>query len=428
MMIEETIDLSPLRNQFPALQETDEKGQPYVYLDGPGGTQVPQTVIDAMVDYFRRANANHGGRFITSRRNDEVIDQARAAMADFFNAPSPREIVFGANMTTLTFSLSRAIGRVLEPGDEIVVTRLDHDANIAPWVALEERGAQIKWADFHVKDCRLDLEHLASLLTHKTKLVAVGLASNAVGTINPIKRIADLAHNVGAWLWIDAVHYAPHGPIDVQGLDCDFLVCSAYKVFGPHVGVLWARLGLLEELAAYKVRPSDPNPPHKFETGTLNHEGLAGVVAAVNYLAGVGREYGPHLSMLDPTELDNYEGRRKELKQAMNIIAAYERPLFAHMLAETEKLPGINIYGITNPEEFHERCPTLTFTREGFTPEAIATHLGHRGIFVWDGNYYALSVTERLDLENTGGMVRIGLVHYNTREEIDRMVAALREM
>jgi cysteine desulfurase family protein (TIGR01976 family) len=427
-MLEKSMDLSPLRNQFPALQETDEKGRPYVYLDGPGGTQVPQTVINAMADYFRRANANHGGRFITSRRNDETIDQARAAMADFLNAPSPREIVFGANMTTLTFSLSRAIGRLLKPGDEIVVTRLDHDANIAPWIALEETGAQIKWADFHVEDCRLDIEHLASLVTDKTKLVALGLASNAVGTINPVKRIADLAHNVGAWLWIDSVHYAPHGPIDVQSLNCDFLVCSAYKFFGPHVGVLWGRLELLDRLVPYKVRPSDPNTPHKFETGTLNHEGLAGVLAAVNYLAGVGREYGPHLLGIDSTQLEKYEGRRKELKQAMNVISLYERPLFAYMMAEMGKMPGITLYGITNPEEFAERCPTLTFTREGFTPKAIATYLGERGIFVWDGNYYALSVTERLGLEKSGGMVRIGLVHYNTRDEIDRLLAALREM
>ena len=428
MVPEQTIDLSPLRKQFPALQETDEKGRPYVYLDGPGGTQVPQTVIDAMVDYFRRANANHGGHFITSRRNDETIDQARAAMADFLNAPSPREIVFGANMTSLTFSLSRAIGRVLKPDDEIVVTRLDHDANIAPWVALEERGAKVKWADFNVEDCRLNLGQLASLLTDRTRLVAVGYASNAVGTINPVKRIAELAHNVGAWLWVDAVHCAPHGPIDVQAAGCDFLVCSAYKLFGPHVGVLWGRLELLERLAAYKVRPSKPDPPHKFETGTLNHEGLAGVLAAINYLAGVGREYGDHLTGIDSTLSEKYEGRRKELKQAMNIISLYERPLFAYMMAQMQKMPGITLYGITNPEEFDERCPTLTFTRAGFTPKAIATYLGDRGIFVWDGNYYALSVTERLGLEDSGGMVRIGLVHYNTREEIDRLLATLWEM
>jgi cysteine desulfurase family protein (TIGR01976 family) len=427
-MREKPLDLSPLRSQFPALQETDEKGRPYVYLDGPGGTQVPQTVIDAMADYFRRANANHGGHFITSHRNDEMIEQTRVAMADFLNAPSPREIVFGANMTTLTFSLSRAIGRMLESDEEIVVTRLDHDANIAPWLALEERGARIKWVDFHVEDCRLNLEQLASLITDRTRLVAVGYASNAVGTINPIERIADMAHRAGAWLWVDAVHYAPHGPIDVQAEGCDFLVCSAYKLFGPHVGVLWGRLELLERLTAYKVRPSNPNPPHKFETGTLNHEGLAGVLAAVNYLALLGREYGPHAGVTGSIGSGHYEGRRRELKQAMNTIAAYERPLFTYMLEEVRKLPGISVYGITNPVEFGARCPTLAFTREGSTPKAIATYLGDKGICVWDGNYYAANVTEGLGLEASGGMVRVGLVHYNTREEIDRLLTALRKM
>jgi len=427
-MNEQAIDLSPLRTQFPALQEIDDEGRPYVYFDGPGGTQIPQVVIDAMAHYFRHANANHGGRFITSRRNDETIEQARTAMADFLNAPSPQEIVFGANMTTLTFSLSRAIGRVLQPGDEIVVTRLDHDANIAPWVALEEKGVVVKWADFNTEDCRLDLEHLASLLTAKTRLVAVGCASNAVGTINPIARIAAMVGSVGAWLWVDAVHYAPHGPIDVQRLNCDFLVCSAYKFFGPHVGVLWGRQELLEQLAPYKVRPSDPNPPYKFETGTLNHEGLAGLAATINYLAEVGLEYGSRLSKQEAARLDNYEGRRKELKQAMNSIVSYERPLFAYMVAEVQKIPGITVYGITNPKEFDERCPTLAFTRKGFSPQAIATNLGNQGIFVWDGNYYAVSVTERLGLEDSGGMVRIGLAHYNTRQEVDRLLAALREM
>lgn len=423
-MVDQIPDLSPLRSRFPALAEKDEHGCPYVYFDGPGGTQVPQTVIEAMADYLRRANANHGGHFVTSRRNDEMIDQARAAMADFLNASSPHEIVFGANMTTLTFNLSRAIGSILQPGDEIVVTRLDHDANISPWLALEDQGVRVRWADFEVEDCRLNLQHLASLLTDRTKLVAVGYASNAVGTINPIGRIAALVRNVGAWLWVDAVHYAPHGPIDVQSLGCDFLVCSAYKFFGPHLGVLWARLDLLEELPAYKVRPADPNPPHKFETGTLNHEGLAGLTAAINYLAALGREYGPQFA----AELDHYQGRRKELKQAMKTIVAYERPLFAYLMAQVQEIPGITIYGITNPDEFAERCPTLAFTGAGFTPRQIAAYLGDRGIFVWDGNYYALSVTERLNVENSGGMVRAGLVHYNTRAEVDRLLVALREM
>jgi len=420
-MLDKTIDLSPLRSHFPALQQLDQNGRPYVYFDGPGGTQVPRAVIDAMADYFTDANANCGGPFITSYRNDEMINQARMAMADLLNAPSEKEIVFGANMTTLTFSFSRAIGRSLQPGDEIIVTRLDHDANISPWLALEKNGIVIKWADIDVTDCRLNIDQLASLISNKTKLIAVGYASNAVGTINPIKKIAALAHDVGAQVWVDAVHYAPHRAIDVQSIDCDFLVCSAYKFFGPHVGVLWGKQRLLEDLAAYKVRPATSALPHKFETGTLNHEGLAGVAAAVDYLAQVGRDYGNRLA----SELDNYKGRRKELKQAMGIIAVYERPLFTYLLGGLKKISGIKIYGILDEDAFDDRCPTLAFTREGHSPAEIATKLGDKGIFVWHGNYYALAVSEKLGVEDSGGMVRVGLAHYNTKEEVDRFLSAI---
>jgi len=417
-------NLSSLRDQFPSLQQRDEAGRPYVYFDGPGGTQVPQGVIDAMTLYFQRANANCGGPFITSRRNDEIIAQARSAMADFLNASSEKEIIFGANMTTLTFNISRAIGRMLQPGDEIIVTQLDHDANISPWLALEEKGIVIKWADFNVKDCRLDIDHLSSLLSPKTRLVAVGYASNAVGTINPIKKITAMAHAVNAMVWVDAVHFAPHGAIDVQDIDCDFLVCSAYKFFGPHVGVMWGKIDLLEKLPAYKVRPANPNPPHKFETGTLNHEGVAGIIAAVDYLAELGRKYGKDANLKN-TNLNNYTGRRKLLKQAMATIAAYEQPLFSYLTSELGKIPGIRIYGILNPDEFSERCPTLAFIRQGYTPEAIARKLAEEGIFVWHGNYYALAVTQRLGVEDSGGMVRVGLAHYNTKEEVDRFLATL---
>jgi cysteine desulfurase family protein (TIGR01976 family) len=422
-MLDQTIDLSPLRNQFPALQQLDENGRPYVYFDGPGGTQVPRDVFDAMANYFTNANANCGGPFITSYRSVDLINQARIAMADFLNAASEREIVFGANMTTLTFNFSRAMGRSLQAGDEIIVTNLDHDANISPWLALEEKGVIVKWANFNVKDCRLDLDHLSSLFSSKTKLVAVGYASNAVGTINPIKTIAGMAHAVGARVWVDAVHYAPHRPIDVQSIDCDFLVCSAYKFFGPHVGVVWGRQELLEQLDAYKVRPATPDIPNKFETGTLNHEGLAGVVAAVDYLAQVGRNYGSRLS----STLDQYEGRRRDLKQAMGIVAAYERPLFSYLLSELNKISGITVYGILNENEFDERCPTAAFTREGHSPKAIASKLGENGIFTWHGNYYALAVTECLGVEDSGGMVRVGLAHYNTKEEVDRFLAVLKD-
>lgn len=423
-MPEKIPDLTPLRSQFPALQETDEQGRPYVYFDGPGGTQVPQSVIDAMTDYLIRSNANKEGRFVTSRRNDQMLDEAHVAMADFLNASSPQEIAFGANMTTLTFALSRSIGYALQPGDEVIVTWLDHDANVAPWLALEEQGVNVKWVDFDVEDCRLNLEHLASLLTSKTKLVAVGYASNAVGTINPISRIAALTRNVGAWLWVDAVHYAPHGPIDVQSLGCDFLTCSAYKFFGPHVGVLWGKFDLLEQLHAYQTRPIAHDVPDKFEWGTINQEGVAGTIGAINYLATIGREYGNNFA----DKLSRFEGRRRELKQAMHTIAACERSLFTYFLSELTTIPGIKIYGITNPEAFNERCPTAAFTHGGFTPAQIAAYLSEQGIFVWDGNYMAPNVTVRLGLEDSGGMVRAGLVHYNTREEVDRLLTALKEM
>ena len=421
-MLDKTIDLSPLRNKFPALQQLDENGNPYVYFDGPGGTQVPQVVIDAMADYLIKANANCGGPFITSRLNDDMIKHARVAMADFLNAASEKEIVFGANMTTLTYNFSRALGRELQPGDEIIVSRLDHDANISPWLALAEKGVEIKWADFNPSDCRLKMDSLSSLLSEKTKIVAVGYASNAVGTINPIKTIASLTREFGARLYVDAVHYAPHRAIDVQEIDCDFLVCSAYKFFGPHVGVVWGKQHLLEELTAYKVRPAKSDPPHKFETGTLNHEGLAGVIAAIDYLAEIGRQYGDRL----PEDNNQYTGRRKGLKQAMQIISNYERPLFHYMLSELKQIPGIRIYGIIDDDEFDMRCPTLAFTKEGKTPAEIAAALGSRGIFVWHGNYYALAVTERLGVEDTGGMVRVGLAHYNTREEVDRFLRVMR--
>jgi cysteine desulfurase family protein (TIGR01976 family) len=382
-------------------------------------------VPQAMTDYFRTANANQDGRFETSRRNDETIRNARQRMAEFLNAPSAKEIVFGQNMTTLTYTLSRAIGRYLQPGDEILVTRLDHDANVSPWVALEEKGIVIKWIDFNPQDCRLELETIPNLISSRTKLVAVGYASNAVGTINPIREIAVMAHAVGAWLWVDAVHYAPHGPIDVQALECDFLVVSAYKFFGPHLGILYGKFELLEQLDAYKVRPANSKPPFKFETGTQNHEGLAGLIATVDYLAGLGQGYAALQDRFDLPSLDGYSGRRQALKQALTRVNAYESSLFAHLMAGMQQIHGVRIYGITDPEKASQRCPTLAFTKSGSTPGDIAAYLGNQGIFVWDGNYYAISVTEQLGLEETGGMVRVGLAHYNTKQEVDRFLAAV---
>lgn len=417
-------DLSAVRSQFPALRQTDDYGRPFVFLDGPGGTQVPQAVIDAMADYLVRANANTHGLYATSRCSDQMIEEARRAVADFLNAASAEEIVFGPNMTTLAFGLSRAIGRTLRPGDEVVVTRLDHDANISPWLALAEQGAHIRWADFRPDDCTLDMDQLASLITERTRLVAVGYASNAVGTINDVKRIGQLAHAVGAWLFVDAVHYAPHGPIDVQAIDCDFLACSAYKFFGPHVGVLYGRYALLEQLPAYKVRPAGDQPPDKFETGTKNHEGLAGTLAAINYLAELGARYGASFA----GQFSSFGGRRLQLKTAMAAIRAYERPLAERLLTGLQATSGITIYGITDVNRFDERVPTISFRMQGLTPAQVAERLGEVGIFVWDGNYYALAVTQRLGVEESGGMVRVGIVHYNTAEEVDRLLAELAAM
>ena len=417
-MQQSILKVNEIRSKFPALAQTGADGRPYVFFDGPGGTQVPQAVLDAVADYFVHSNANNGGLFVTSRRNDETIARARAAMADFFNAPSTETIVFGANMTTLTFRMSRAIGRRLQRGDEIVVTRLDHDANVAPWAALAEKGVVINYADFNTSDCTLDLDQLASLITERTRLVAVGYASNAVGTINPIREIAAMAHAKDAWLWVDAVHFAPHGLIDVQALDCDFLVCSAYKFFGPHVGVLYGKYPLLENLEAYKLRPADAAPPGKFETGTLNHEGLAGVAAAVDYLANICE-----FSALDPADIPKQ--RRSRLQRSMALIAQYERTLFEYMLGRIQEIPGIRIYGTLDSQTSEGRCPTLAFTKDGMSPQAVADALGKRNIFVWDGNYCAISVTETLGLEESGGMVRVGLVHYNTAEEVDRLIKAL---
>lgn len=423
-MTDQPIDLSPLRAQFPALQEVDDQGRPFVFFDGPAGTQVPRQVIDAVAHQYATANSLANENFIFGRRCEETVQQARQAMADFLNAPSPQEIIFGPNMTTLTFSMSRVIGKTLQPGDEIVVTWLDHYANVSSWQALEEQGVLVKQARFDVETFRLDLEHLASLLTDKTKLVAVGLASNAIGTINPIPKIAALARNVGALLYVDAVHYAPHGPIDVQALGCDFLVCSVYKFFGPHVGVLWGRQSLLEKLPRYQVAAAPPDISHKFETGMLNFEGLAGTTAAVNYLAALGQEYGSQFA----ADYPQFEGRRKALKQAMKAITVFERNLFTYLIEQLQTVPKLTLYGITDLQDFAERCPTIAFTVEGYSPQQVAAYLGDHNIFVWDGNYYAMGVTTLLGLESTGGMVRVGLAHYNIKDDVDRLIVALKNL
>lgn len=406
------LDVSTIRAQFPALCK------PVIFLDNPGGTQIAQTAIDRMNAYLVEHNANHGGAFRTSRESDAVLDEARAALADFFNAARPEEIVFGNNMTSLTFTLSRAIARAWDTGNEIVVTRLYHDANITPWVmAAQDRGCTVRWVDFHPEDGTLDLGAFSKALEGRPKLVAVGYASNALGTINPVAKIIQMAHEVGARVYVDAVQYAPHGPIDVQALDCDFLVASSYKFFGPHVGVLYGKYVLLDELTAYKVRPAPDDPPGKFETGTGNFEGYAGVLGALEYLEWVGETFGAHYA---EKYAGKYQGRALRLKQAMAAIRAYEYELSRTLLDVLEETPGVTIYGLTDRRRLEERVLTVSFTLKGMHPRQVAEALDKENIYVWDGNYYALAVTERLGLEQSGGMVRVGPVHYNTVEEVER--------
>ena len=412
--ISKTFDVDWVREQFPSLQ-LKVNGLPAAFLDGPAGTQVPRQLMDAVRKYFLEANANTYGAFLTSRRTNEMIADARAAMADLFSC-SPEEVIFGQNMTTITLSLARAIGRELKPGDEIVLTILDHDANYSPWKALLEKGVVIRTADIRESDCTLDLDDLRSKLNAKTKLVAVGYASNIVGTINPIAEIARLAHAAGALIYVDAVHYAPHGPIDVKALDCDFLVCSPYKFFGPHMGTLYGKKEHLERYKPYKVRPASDSIPECWETGTQVHELIAGIYAAVEYLAELGRRCD-----------SSVKDRRAALLAAYRSTVAYERALVTKLIAGLLAIPGLQFFGITDPQRFAERCSTVSFRLPRGTPTDAATFLGERGIFTWDGNFYALNLTERLGLEKSGGVLRVGLVHYNTADEVVRLLNALRE-
>jgi cysteine desulfurase family protein (TIGR01976 family) len=410
-----SLDLTWVRSQFPALSQKIN-GVPAVFLDGPGGTQVPQRVIDAITEYLRFSNANTAGAYATSRITDAMIGSARTAMADFFGSDAD-EVIFGPNMTTITFAISRSIGRELTAGDEIVVTRLDHDANVSPWQAVEERGIKTRFVDIHQQDCTLDMDDLRQKITDRTKVIAVGYASNAVGTINDVYHIVRLAHEKGALAYIDAVHYAPHGPIDVRGLDCDFLVCSTYKFFGPHMGVLYGKREHLKRLRPYKVRANTNAIPSCWEWGTLNHECIAGVGACVEYFSALGRKIAPSV-----------KSRREALLNAFRAIQQHERALAERLLRGLVEIPGLKIYGISDPKQFDRRCPTFGVRVTGYTPLELATRLGERGFFTWDGNYYALNLTERLDVEKDGGFLRIGLAHYNTPEEVRRFVSALREI
>ncbi|MGH9499861.1 MAG: cysteine desulfurase-like protein [Terriglobales bacterium] len=413
--VKTSFDIASVRSQFPSLSQ-QVNGQPAVFLDGPGGTQVPQRVIDAISDYLKRNNANTGGAYATSRNTDAMIAKARAAMADFLGCDAD-EVVFGANMTSLTYALSRSLGKGLRSGDEVVLTHLDHDANVSTWRALEERGVIIRMADIHEADCTLNMEDLAAKIGARTRLVAAGYASNAVGTINDVKAIVRLAHAQGALAFIDAVHYAPHGAIDVRALDCDFLVCSTYKFFGPHMGVLYGKREHLQKLQPYKLRANTDAIPNRWEWGTLNHECIAGISACVEYLAALGWSVNPAAG-----------SRRAALLAAFEAIQKHEHGLMETMMRGLTAIPGLKLYGISDPGQFDRRCPTMAVRIKGHTPLQLATRLGDRGFFTWDGNYYALNLTERLDVEKDGGFLRLGLAHYNTLEEVERFLKALREV
>jgi cysteine desulfurase family protein (TIGR01976 family) len=403
------LDLQAVRRQFPAL-DLKVDGQRVVYLDNPAGTQVPQRVIDRTADYWRTMNANHGGAFVTSERSDAMIAQVRQAVAVFLNAASAEEIVFGPNMTTLTFAVSRAIGRELRPGDEIVVTRLEHDANVSPWLALGEQGVTVRFVDIQVPECTLNMADLQRQLSPRTRLVAVTHASNAVGTIPDLAEVSRLAHAAGAWVWVDAVHYGPHGPIDVRAIDCDFLVCSSYKFYGPHQGILYGRRELLERLRPYKVRPASDEVPTRWETGTQNHECLAGLLGALEYLAELGGA-------------DRVA--RPALEAAMDRIRAHERALAARLIDGLQQIGGVQLYGITAAGELDHRVPTVSLTWPPHRPEALARWLADHQVFTWHGDHYATELISRLGLAEHGGTLRIGIAHYNTASEVDLVLELL---
>lgn len=405
-----TFDVDAIRPRFPALG-LEHDGRPMAFFDGPGGTQVPDTVIDAVVRYYRESNANHGGAFSTSERSDAIVEDAHQAIADMLGVDGD-EITLGPNMTTITFHLSRSIVAAMRPGDEIVVTGLDHQANIDPWIAAaRDSEVVVRTWEPTLDDCTLRLEDLDAVLNHRTRLVAVGWASNAVGTINPVAEIAKRAHRAGALVYVDAVHAAPHLPLDARAVDADFVACSVYKFFGPHVGAVYGRRDILESLPEYKVRPAG----HKFETGTQSFEGQAGTVAAVEYLADVGSRYGGAAEDA---------GRRDRVAAGMRAIRAYEIDLYRYLATRLDAIGNIKILGLTDEADIDRRTPTAAISIAGISPRAAAERLGERGIAVWDGDFYATGLIERLGFAPEG-VVRIGLTHYNTRAEVDRLAEEL---
>ena len=416
-----SLDLAVIRQQFPSLD------RPAVFLDNPAGTQIAKPSLDRINRYLLECNANHEGMFETSRQSDEILHEAHAAMADFLNASRPEEIIFGNNMTTLTLHMSRTLARNLKAGDNILVTRLDHDANIAPWMLVaEDKGCNLLWVDIDVEAGTLDLDDFAKALEKKPKIAAFGYASNLLGTVNPVKKLTKMAKDAGALVYIDAVQYAPHGPIDVQDIGCDFLACSSYKFFGPHAGALYGKYDLLNEMKPYKVRPASNELPYKYETGTQNHEGIAGVLGALEYLEWLGTQFGA--DQAQAWKEAGFSGRKLELKKGMSAMQAYEKELSKALIKIVESIPGTQIHGVTDLDRLDERVPTVSFTVEGKDPEKIADALGKLGFYVWNGHNYALAIVERMGLLEAGGMVRVGPVHYNTQAELEKFGEALEKV
>jgi cysteine desulfurase family protein (TIGR01976 family) len=419
-----SFNLDRIRACFPALAIA-ENGRPRIYLDNPAGTQVSQSVIDRMADCLVTANANLGGHFATSQRADAVVAEAHQAMADLLNAASPDEIIFGQNMTSLTLHVSRSIGRRLRPGDEIVLSRMDHDANVTPWVLLaRDLDLRIRWLAFDRQTFEFDLGALDELLNDRTRLVCVGAASNMTGTINDVKAISERARAAGALTYVDAVQYVPHVATDVQALGCDFLACSAYKFFGPHQGILWGRREVLEALEPYKLRPAPDCIPGSFETGTQSHEGMAGTAAAVDYFAWIGRTMGEAYLQKSSGQSD----RSRYVHAAMRCLFEYETTLAQRLLEGLAQLPGVRVQGIAAAGALARRVPTVSFTVDRQTPAEIAKALARRGVFVWSGHNYAVEPARWLGIYDHGGVVRVGPVHYNSIEEIDRLLAELAEI
>ena len=411
-------DVAAIRARFPSLANTLPDGRPIAFLDGPAGTQVPQSVIDAYADFFLRANANNGGLFSTSRAQGEVEDASHRAAEDLLNAPK-ESVKFGANMSTLNFQLSRSLARELTAGDEVIVTQLDHDANYSPWRLLaEDHGLVLKTIRLNAADGTLDMEHYASLLGPRTKIVATGMSSNALGTINPTKKIVEAAHAVGALTVLDAVCSAPHYPVDVQALDTDFLLCSPYKFYGPHAGLLYGKLPLLERYGRYKVRPAHD----LWETGTPAFEAMAGVTAAINHIAWIGAEFG------DPADHVPLSGRRGQLRAGLKAITRYETELVRLLLDGVDQISGVQVRGITDRARLNERTSIVSFTMDFATPDEAAEHFGKDGIQVWSGNFYAPNAIDALGLTEKGGVLRTGLMSYNTAEEVQRLLASLKTL